>query len=184
MLTAGSLGCAAIATDCGIGPGSPCCPNLYQVATNPPLPRSGCPDNTYCDFDPLTPAFPGYSVLLDRPGTCVANDPDCGQLGKPCCISNVGASTGLRCVPGGGQRGYCAEPQGLTLAQGARGKEVICKVCPAVVNETLRASDPDTFVRCGMVAAVPDTGSVTGSGVATGAPGDVPLLPRSGVTGK
>jgi hypothetical protein len=62
---------------------------VFRGATNPPLPRSSCPDNTDCDFEPLATTFPGSSLLLDWPGTCTEDGPVCRWLGKRCYIAHV-----------------------------------------------------------------------------------------------
>lgn len=117
---AGAYACTAVAPDCGTGPGKPCCPFAYKIATNPQLKRTGCSEPLFCnyDFSPAAAAANISSTDLDhmpaaQPGTCEANAADCGQFGKSCCITTAASATGMACGARWnetGQRGYCADP--------------------------------------------------------------------------
>jgi hypothetical protein len=146
---AGSFGCVAVPPDCGVAPGSTCCPNLYSLASNPLLPNSGCSGNSYCNHNaPTAVPYPGSSLLPERPGVCAENSSDCGQLGKACCVNNDRGFPAVRCVPEDGSRGYCADSTGLTLSQGAKESDLVCTACPAVVDEDLRTKNSDLYFRC------------------------------------
>jgi len=129
----GAYACTAIPKDCGTGKGSPCCPYLYKIATNPQVTRIGCPDKMFCSYDdkpsvnPDTSLQPGFNS-----GTCDINPPDCGQFGKPCCIFTSGAATGMQCGAQYGQsgpKGYCAGPNGEQMY--VQNKDMVCRQCPA-----------------------------------------------------
>lgn len=118
---AGAYPCAAVPADCGSAAGKPCCPTLYRVSTNPQLEKQGCwgavsGSTLYCKYED-----PGPNVeLAFIPGTCVANPPDCGTLGRPCCIATTSSSNTVSCKSGpGGTALYCDMKDNNT-----------CKVCP------------------------------------------------------
>lgn len=124
--------CTPVAKDCGIGPGSPCCPLLPtgSMRTNPALKRGGCPDKladssnnpddkwrgqychspTYGRGSPNT-VFRGGDRQSDmvsyRKGVCKQNDPDCGIFGKPCCILHVNSKSGYMCDGEDYRTGIC-----------------------------------------------------------------------------
>lgn len=115
-LRAGAYACTAVAPECGTGPGKPCCPFAYKVATNPQLQRMGCADSLFCNYD-VSPAAVADMKLdympASMPGTCEANPADCGQFGKGCCIATGPSATSMSCGARWnqtGQRGYCADP--------------------------------------------------------------------------
>ena len=168
---AGSFGCVAVPPDCGNATGSTCCPNLYKLASNPLLPNSGCSGNTYCNHNaPTALPYPGSSLLPEAPGVCAVNTPDCGQLGKACCVSNDRSIPAVRCVPQDGSRGYCADSTGLTLSQGAKESDLVCAACPAVVDEDLRTKNSDLYFRCktpGSQAAAKPAAATSGETVSS-----------------
>lgn len=103
--------------DCGTGPGKPCCPFAYKVATNPTLKRTGCADDMFCNYDFSAAAAAEATRIEYRtasvPGTCERNAADCGQFSKGCCIATNPSSTSMTCGARWnetGQRGYCADP--------------------------------------------------------------------------
>jgi hypothetical protein len=135
--------------DCGLEAGSPCCPNTYHVASNPHMGRPPCPKNHYCAYDKFGgPKFPGWDLLPLPPGTCIANAPDCGRRGKPCCIIDMLSTTHIECNPGGGARGYCADKSGRTGGDGARLRDLVCNVCPDKVDDALKANRPAVYEEC------------------------------------
>jgi hypothetical protein len=89
-----------------------------------------CPDGYFCQFDAENgPKYPGLDLIKGIPGTCLRNAPDCGKLGKPCCIittANTGADI---CNPGPGQKGFYAGADGKR--EGVKSKDLICQACPA-----------------------------------------------------
>lgn len=114
---AGAYACTAVEDDCGTGPGKPCCPFAHKVTTNPPLKRTGCADDMFCNYDfSATAAAEALSSeyrTASVPGTCERNAADCGQFDKGCCITTSPLSTSMTCGARWnetGQRGYCADP--------------------------------------------------------------------------
>jgi hypothetical protein len=57
--------------------------SFYHVSVDKPVPPI-CADGSYCDDS----------------SKCVANPPDCGQEGKPCCINSGGSGVSIACKPG------------------------------------------------------------------------------------
>ena len=173
---AGSYGCVAVPPDCGVGPGSTCCPNLYSLASNPLLPNSGCAGNSYCTRNaPTAVPYPGSSLLPEPLGVCAENSSECGQLGKACCVDNARGFPAVRCVPEDGSRGYCADSAGLTLSQGAKESDLVCTACPAVVDEDLRTKNSDLYFRCktsGGQAAAKPAAATSGETVSSPAPAE------------
>lgn len=143
------IGCVAVPKDCGLKEGSPCCPSTYHIATNPPLGRALCPKNHYCAYDKLGgPKFPGSNLLHMPTGTCIANVPDCGRVGKPCCIIDMLSSTHAGCNPESGVQGYCADKSGKTWRDVVRMQDLICNACPDTVDDALKASKPAVYEEC------------------------------------
>jgi hypothetical protein len=155
-----AVGCVAVPKDCGLKAGSLCCPYKYNVATNPRMGRAPCPKKHYCAYARFEfPEFPGSELLSRRSpgpvptGTCMANPPDCGRRGKPCCIIDMLSTTHIVCNPGGGARGYCADKSGQTRGAGARLQDLICNVCPDKADDVqrlglLKASQPEIYQAC------------------------------------
>lgn len=137
----GDVGCVAVPKTCNSGPGSPCCPSTYPLATNANTGKSSCGDNEYCDIDPKAPTYPGIELLLSinqaNRGFCRANAPDCGKFGKPCCVSNSGRTSAFSCETSNtAQKGYCADAAGRTSSTGAKYSELMCTRCPAKLDVT------------------------------------------------
>jgi hypothetical protein len=84
----------------------------------------------------------------DTPGFCLRNAPDCGQLGKPCCIINGGSHTATICRPADGKKGYCASAVGLVYGDDVKLQDLICKACPAKVDDKLKQSQPKVNDEC------------------------------------
>jgi hypothetical protein len=108
---------------------SPCCPSTYRTPFNPSLNKPLCPDYYFCQYDETLPKYPGLELLKAPPGTCLRNAPDCGKLGKPCCIVTTANTGGEFCNPEDGKKGFCAGADGAT--KGVKDKDLICHSCPA-----------------------------------------------------
>lgn len=135
--------CVPVAPDCGTGPGKACCPSLYHQAINPPLPdgtlqRGLCSGNTFCQRESSPP---GADYRLAK-GVCVANAPGAGSLGKPCVIETSSVSTNTVCKPPGGQRGYCAYPNGTPTGDM---RDMLCTLCPPASEV---AKSPEKYWGC------------------------------------
>jgi hypothetical protein len=145
--------CAAIPANCGTTPNSPCCPSSYHTAFNPPLRKSQCAEDYFCEFDsPLATKYPGSDLLSGSPGVCLPNAPGCGEVGKPCCISNGWSSTSITCLAGPrpagkGPEGYCVTADGKAWGEGVMLKGLMCKRCPQDV-ESLKQSQPVVYEEC------------------------------------
>jgi hypothetical protein len=97
-----------------------------MVATVPYLlDKAQCPDNMFCEIDmEKGPKYPDSKLLPTDTGLCVANAPDCGKLGKLCCIANLGQSGPYpECRPENGKKGYCVSASG-------KYQDLICTLCP------------------------------------------------------
>lgn len=89
---------------------------------------------------------PTYNV-----GTCKANAPGCGDIGKNCCVSTGGSGSGIKCgaYPGSpGQKGYCADPPGWKGPAKPSEADQICTACPDVVPESWKESNIQAYSRC------------------------------------
>jgi hypothetical protein len=51
-------------------------------------------------------------------------------------------------MPAGGKKGYCASAAGLTYGDDVKLKDLICKACPAQVDERLKQIQPDVYSSC------------------------------------
>lgn len=144
------IGCVAVPKDCGLKDGSPCCPTRYGTARNPSTAlRSVCPENHYCAYDRINgPKFPGSNLLLQPTGYCRANPPDCGKVGKPCCINQGLSNSNTVCDPENGARGYFADKDGKTWGSGVRVQDLMCNACPDKIDDALKASKPGVYKEC------------------------------------
>jgi hypothetical protein len=79
----------------------------------------------FCEYDKANgPKFPGSNLLPMPTGLCVANAPDCGKLGKRCCVSaSGGSSVAYGCNPENKKKGYCVSASG-------KESDLICTQCP------------------------------------------------------
>jgi hypothetical protein len=132
--------CVAIPANCDTTLNSPCCPETYRTRFNPPQnnTKNVCPAGFFCAFNKTAGQYPGSKVLPKGGGVCLRNAPDCGKLGKPCCIimggipsywQPSGYITTAHCNPGAGLKGYCAAADGSTNS--VKSKDLICHQCPA-----------------------------------------------------
>lgn len=130
--------CASPPEDCGTTEGSACCPT--SSATNPPNPAANtstkCGQNMYCQTKPsgqsntTRPELAWNSFPGDNgPAVCVANAPDCGIPGKPCC---VGPADEHVCFPRDGKKGFCATGGGLRDFEA--GKAGCCRATCCAMN--------------------------------------------------
>lgn len=135
--------CRVVDAACGTAAGKACCPSQYHTATNPPLPAAIssmaglCGGSLFCNTTSTTDAAGNYWPT----GTCVANKPDCGSFGKPCCIVTSGVATSTQCGPSWGV-GYCAYPGGKSTVDV---QEQVCTPCPAV---SVVAAEPQKYFGC------------------------------------
>jgi hypothetical protein len=163
----GGIPCRHVPKSCGTE-GNPCCPipSAQSMDTSPQLPRTGCVDPLFCNLDNKEPMIALFS------GTCMRNTPDCGQLGKKCCISTAGGSQVQECGgppvrrPGQADRhkGYCANPPAFNEVDSsgrikpAPFSELVCTPCPAKTDKIfasgktgwqIQRENPGLFV-CGL----------------------------------
>lgn len=156
----GAYACTRVTPTCGQKAGSACCPSLYHIHSNPPqLPGRGsmCADSgsgsgtkgLWCDipFDPSRKTT-DWALMpkMEVEGACVANEPDCGQFGKSCCVYTGGAATSLMCGaqwsdPADKPRGYCAPPP-----LGVSYKKYVCNQCPSPA--VVAKAKPEEFMGC------------------------------------
>lgn len=147
----GSYSCFKVEQNCGTDPGTPCCPSMYHISSNPSMPRPDCgASNAFCNYEGAGPGFPYWK------GTCGVNAPDCGRIGKKCCISTGGGATGTKCGPYFGEpgfgtpgsKGYCADAAGKGLAGGTRLGDLICTRCPDKVDSSTKQTNPLFYYAC------------------------------------
>lgn len=89
--------------------------------------------------------YPGLNLLGQSPGICLENAPDCGTVGKPCCltIAPPGYTSRYDCNPEGEQQGYCETPGGAAFKDTAP-RDLICTLCPdkAAITEDMKERNP------------------------------------------
>jgi hypothetical protein len=168
-LHTGAYACTKVAPDCG-GEGKACCPFLYKVSSNPPLQRTGCNGDLFCNYDSSGSANASSSSsgagLASPPGVCTANARDCGAFGKSCCIFTGASATGMQCGARWnetGRRGYCADPSdassssndarnvssqaGSRSSRQASYKDLVCMPCPDKRTPDV-AANPSKYWPC------------------------------------
>jgi hypothetical protein len=107
-------------------------------------------ENEFCDYSTATSKNPDEDPAYNA-GTCRANEPGCGEIGKKCCVFTGGAASGIKCgaYPGSpGLKGYCADPPGWKGPGKPSESQQICTACPAKVDESMKDSNPDMYSRC------------------------------------
>jgi hypothetical protein len=111
--------CEAINRACGTGANAPCCPASYErgILYNPPLAApAGCPDGMFCESTSSTGS------------RCVPNSPDCGSIGKRCCVQTSRVGVYVMCGPSG----FCSNPAMAAFKGAGYGplSSLMCRACP------------------------------------------------------
>lgn len=77
-------------------------------------------DSIFCNYgDPKAPKIPGAELMPTAVGICYQNKPDCGVVGKTCCVQEGMWSRGYRCEDGTcvNQPGKAHSPYKLCVAR-------------------------------------------------------------------